>query len=87
MPLAATLASGEVFDAFSSASKLDALLHGHSYSGYPIGCAAAVAALGLISGPQNPSLCLPERCAPDLCSGTVMHRCSHVFWRDLKFNR
>lgn len=61
MPLAATLATEQVFEAFKSLSKVDALLHGHSYSGYPIGCAAAVEALRLMSGPQNPALCIPER--------------------------
>ena len=40
-PLAATLASREVFDAFGGPSKLQALLHGHSYTAYPLGCAAA----------------------------------------------
>ena len=63
MPLAATLATERVFEAFRSPSKVDALLHGHSYSGYPIGCAAAVEALGLMSSPQNPALCTPERFA------------------------
>lgn len=64
MPLAATLATREVFDAFKSLSKVDALLHGHSYSGYPIGCAAAVEALRILGSPQNPALCTPDRCLP-----------------------
>ncbi|KAK2077256.1 hypothetical protein QBZ16_004890 [Prototheca wickerhamii] len=45
VPLAVTLATAEVFDAFKGPSKLDALLHGHSYTGHPTGCAAALAAL------------------------------------------
>ena len=61
MPLAATLATGAVFEAFRSSSKVDALLHGHSYSGYPIGCAAAVEALRILGSPQNPALCTPDR--------------------------
>ena len=65
MPLAATLATKEVFEAFRSSSKVDALLHGHSYSGYPIGCAAAVEALRILGSPQNPSLCSPDRCVQD----------------------
>ncbi|GAB0493303.1 hypothetical protein MMPV_004583 [Pyropia vietnamensis] len=40
-PLAVTLASAAVFDAFRGTSLTDALLHGHSYSGYPTGCAVA----------------------------------------------
>ncbi|GFQ01905.1 bifunctional dethiobiotin synthetase/7 8-diamino-pelargonic acid aminotransferase mitochondrial [Phtheirospermum japonicum] len=42
IPLAATLASDAVFDAFTGDSKLKALLHGHSYSAHAMGCAAAV---------------------------------------------
>ena len=61
MPLAATLATDAVFQAFASSSKVDALLHGHSYSGYPIGCAAAVTALDLLSSPRKHMLCTPER--------------------------
>ncbi|CAA0837321.1 Bifunctional dethiobiotin synthetase/7-8-diamino-pelargonic acid aminotransferase-mitochondrial [Striga hermonthica] len=42
IPLAATLAPNNVFDAFTGDSKLKALLHGHSYSAHALGCAAAV---------------------------------------------
>ncbi|XP_041990774.1 bifunctional dethiobiotin synthetase/7,8-diamino-pelargonic acid aminotransferase, mitochondrial-like [Salvia splendens] len=42
IPLAATLASEDTFEAFTGDSKLKALLHGHSYSAHAIGCAAAV---------------------------------------------
>lgn len=42
IPFAATLASGEAFDSFSGNDKASALLHGHSYAGSPIGCAAAL---------------------------------------------
>eukprot|EP00752_Nemacystus_decipiens_P005181 g4701.t1 len=41
VPMAATVASERVFDAFSGA-KADCLLHGHSYTAHPVGCAAAV---------------------------------------------
>jgi dethiobiotin synthetase/adenosylmethionine--8-amino-7-oxononanoate aminotransferase len=62
VPLAATLATREVFDAFSSQEKVDALLHGHSYSGYAIGCGVAVEALRLYADPlSNPALCVPGR--------------------------
>lgn len=54
VPLAATLASEEVFSAFEGDSKTEALLHGHSYSGHAIGCAAGVEAMrqyeGLVEG-------------------------------------
>lgn len=45
VPLAVTLANAEVFDAFYSDHTSDALLHGHSYTGHAIGCAAAVESL------------------------------------------
>ncbi|CAL8463526.1 g3060 [Coccomyxa elongata] len=62
VPLAATLASKQVFEAFLSPNKIDALLHGHSYSGYPIGCAVAVEALKLYSDAEcNPALCTPHK--------------------------
>lgn len=41
VPLAVTLASDSVFQSFWGANKVDALLHGHSYSAHPIGCAVA----------------------------------------------
>jgi len=50
LPLAATLASEEAFDAFRGASALDALLHGHSFAGSAVGCAAALQALGALAG-------------------------------------
>ena len=64
MPLAATLATAGVFDAFAGAAKTDALLHGHSYSGHAIGLSAAAAALDIYADPAaNPALCAPPlRC-------------------------
>ncbi|KAK9811108.1 hypothetical protein WJX73_003299 [Symbiochloris irregularis] len=57
LPLSATLASAAVFDAFSGATKLEALLHGHSYAGNAIGCALACEALDIFSDPAaNPNL-------------------------------
>ncbi|KAF1792386.1 P-loop containing nucleoside triphosphate hydrolase [Phytophthora cactorum] len=47
VPMAATLASEEVFDTFYADSKGEALLHGHSFTAYPMGCAAAVTALDM----------------------------------------
>ena len=45
VPLAVTLASEDVFRAFDGTSKAEALLHGHSYSAYAVGCEVANAAL------------------------------------------
>ena len=39
------MASNEIFDAFSSPEKSDALLHGHSYTAHAIGCTVAVDSL------------------------------------------
>ncbi|KAF0688603.1 Aste57867_19776 [Aphanomyces stellatus] len=47
VPLSTTLATEEVFNAFHSDAKADALLHGHSFTANPVGCAAAITALDL----------------------------------------
>ena len=44
LPLAATLTTGEIFDAFLDGQE-DTFYYGHSYSGNPAGCAAALASL------------------------------------------
>lgn len=41
LPLCTTTASNAIFEAFLSSDKTDALLHGHSYTAHPIGCAVA----------------------------------------------
>jgi adenosylmethionine-8-amino-7-oxononanoate aminotransferase len=46
LPAAATLASGEIFDAFlGDFAERKAFFHGHSYTGNALGCAAALANL------------------------------------------
>ena len=45
VPLSLTLASEEIFHVFKGDSKALALLHGHSYTAHPVGCAAAKFAL------------------------------------------
>jgi adenosylmethionine-8-amino-7-oxononanoate aminotransferase len=46
MPVAATLASREIFDAFlGEYAELKTFFHGHSYTGNALGCAAALANL------------------------------------------
>jgi adenosylmethionine-8-amino-7-oxononanoate aminotransferase len=47
LPLAATVASRSVFDAFSSDDPAHALMHGPTFCGNPLGCAAAHASLDL----------------------------------------
>lgn len=45
VPLCTTTASQEIFDAFLSDSKSEALLHGHSYTAHAVGCNVAVESL------------------------------------------
>jgi dethiobiotin synthetase/adenosylmethionine--8-amino-7-oxononanoate aminotransferase len=62
LPLAVTLASADVFAAFSAGGKAGALLHGHSYTAHPVGCAVALAALDAMADPAlNPNACAPGR--------------------------
>ncbi|KAL6751462.1 pyridoxal phosphate-dependent transferase [Haematococcus lacustris] len=75
VPMAATLATDAVFHSFDGDSKMQALLHGHSYTAFPIGCATTVAALELLTSPSlNRNLCTPQgdspTCpSPDKCRG------------------
>ncbi|MCO5582992.1 hypothetical protein L7F22_036897 [Adiantum nelumboides] len=49
VPMSVTLARSSIFDTFSqSDKKVDALLHGHSYTAHPIGCEVANDTLGRI---------------------------------------
>ncbi|KAF8558118.1 PLP-dependent transferase [Imleria badia] len=48
LPLSVTLASERVFQAFNSQSKVNALLHGHSYTAHAVGCQVANTTLDMI---------------------------------------
>ncbi|KAG9041868.1 hypothetical protein FS837_011639 [Tulasnella sp. UAMH 9824] len=48
LPLSVTLASQSIYDSFLSPNKVDALLHGHSYTANPVGCAVANEALNML---------------------------------------
>ena len=52
VPMAATVTTEEVFDAFRGPTKQHALLHGHSYTAYPVGCAVAAEAMKMYRDPQ-----------------------------------
>lgn len=52
IPLSATLASNSVFESFLGDSKLEALLHGHSYSAHALGCTAAAKSIKWFKNPQ-----------------------------------
>jgi adenosylmethionine-8-amino-7-oxononanoate aminotransferase len=45
LPLSATVASAAVYQGFAAPDRLRTFFHGHSYSGNPVGCAAANASL------------------------------------------
>lgn len=53
IPLAATLVTETVFNAFRGDSKLIALLHGHSYSAHAMGCAAAAKSIQWFKDPST----------------------------------
>lgn len=48
MPMAVTMASDSIFQAFLSGEKVDALLHGHSYTAYPAACEVANETLSIM---------------------------------------
>jgi len=54
LPIAATLASREIFDSFlGEYSELKTFFHGHSYTGNQLGCAAALANLKIFETEQT----------------------------------
>ena len=54
LPMAATLATREIFDSFlGDYSEFRTFFHGHSYTGNPLGAAAALASLGLLKDPAG----------------------------------
>jgi adenosylmethionine-8-amino-7-oxononanoate aminotransferase len=54
LPVAATLATERIFDAFRGRyDEYRALFHGHTYGGNPIGCAAAIANLDVFETEQT----------------------------------
>lgn len=54
LPLAATLATEALFDAFLSPDRSRALFHGHSFTANPIACAAALASLAIVRREDTP---------------------------------
>lgn len=47
LPMGTTLASQAIYDSFLSTDKARTFFHGHSYTGNPISCAAAVASMSI----------------------------------------
>ena len=50
LPLAATVCTEAIFDAFRSADLRKTLFHGHSYNANPLGCVAALTSMELLEG-------------------------------------
>lgn len=48
LPLSLTTCTNDIFDAFLGDNLQEAFLHGHSFTGNPIGCSAAIASLDLL---------------------------------------
>lgn len=53
LPMALTLATEETFASFLGSNRRDALLHGHSYTANPLGCAAALEAVRIFENSAN----------------------------------
>jgi adenosylmethionine-8-amino-7-oxononanoate aminotransferase len=53
LPLGLTVTTQSVFDAFLSDERVKAFLHGHSFTGNPLACAAACASLDLFENKQT----------------------------------
>ncbi len=54
LPLSATLASDKIFDAFwSDYDQLNSFFHGHTFTGNPLACAAALASLDIFGKDQT----------------------------------
>ena len=61
MPLAATVATEEIYQAFLGAFKdLKTFFHGHSYTGNPLACAAALASIDLFSREETLKNMVPK---------------------------
>jgi adenosylmethionine---8-amino-7-oxononanoate aminotransferase len=58
LPLAVTVATEAIYQAFCSDDPMQAFYHGHSYTGNPLACATGVASLELLE--QNPAYQLLE---------------------------
>ncbi|KAM0899594.1 hypothetical protein ACQ4PT_021195 [Festuca glaucescens] len=79
VPLAATVTTEAVFEAFESNSKLTALLHGHSYTAHAMGCSAAVKAIQWFRDPStNSNLDFDQMKLNELWDGTLVNQLSSL---------
>ncbi|KAL8223013.1 hypothetical protein R6Q57_020412 [Mikania cordata] len=77
IPLAATLATNDVFESFVGDSKLNALLHGHSYSAHAVGCAAACNSVKWFKDSQtNPNIIPGQNLLTELWDAELVRKIS-----------
>ena len=72
LPLAATLATEEIFHAFDGPTE-NTFFHGHSYTANPLGCSVARASLKLLQDPEEKERRETLR--------QNLHELSQVFWK------
>lgn len=87
LPMGVTLAGENIYKAFHSQNRLEAFLHGHSYTANPVICAAAIASMQLLDTPHcqkqrdlikqmHKNFCLKHKDQPKLirleCLGTIL---------------
>ncbi len=78
LPLAATLTTEEIFDAFLGAyGEFKTFFHGHSYTGNQLGCAAALASLQVFEDEQTLKALQPK-CAQLRAGLEAMRQLPHV---------
>lgn len=53
LPMALTISTSKIYEAFLSDDWKKALIHGHSYTGNPLGCAAACQSFDLLMQPET----------------------------------
>lgn len=53
LPLALTISTQKIYEAFLDDKLSKAFLHGHSYTANPLGCAAGIASLALLLSPET----------------------------------
>jgi adenosylmethionine-8-amino-7-oxononanoate aminotransferase len=53
VPLSATLCTERIYESFLSQDKTKAFFHGHSFTANPVGCAASLASMDLLTEPKT----------------------------------
>ncbi|MEX0721315.1 MAG: adenosylmethionine--8-amino-7-oxononanoate transaminase [Balneolaceae bacterium] len=53
MPLAATVCSDEIYEAFNSRDPVKTFWHGHSYTANPLGCAAGISSIKILEREES----------------------------------